>query len=168
MVKWYCYDSIKEQLEAMLTGFYAVIPEAFLCVFDHQDLELMLCGMPCIDVDDWKRNTEFKDGYSSRSVQVRWFWQIVRSFDEEQKARLLQFCTGTSRVPIGGFKSLQSNNGKVVKFCIQRKTDIKKLPVSHTCFNRIELPAYRSKERLQQVLDIIIRLDLEHMGFNIQ
>lgn len=111
IAKWYCYSSIKDQLEALLRGFYAVIPESFLCVFDHQELELMLCGMPVIDVDDWRRNTEFKDGYSHRSKQVRWFWEIVGSFDEEQKARLLQFCTGTSRVPIGGFKSLQSNNG---------------------------------------------------------
>ena len=30
----------------------------------------MLCGMPCIDVDDWVKNTEFKDGYNSRSKQA--------------------------------------------------------------------------------------------------
>eukprot|EP00938_MAST-03A_sp_MAST-3A-sp1_P007158 g7158.t1 len=168
IAKWYCYDSIKDQLEAMLRGFYAVVPESFLCVFDHQELELMLCGMPCIDVDDWKRNTEFKDGYTARSKQVKWFWEVVRTFDEEQKARLLQFCTGTSRVPIGGFRTLQSNNGKIKKFCIQKVKDTKKLPVAHTCFNRIELPTYRSRSRVEEVLNVILKLDLELMGFNIQ
>ena len=37
------------------------------------------------------------------------FLQIVESYDEEQKARLLQFVTGSSRVPLEGFKALQGN-----------------------------------------------------------
>eukprot|EP00939_MAST-03C_sp_MAST-3C-sp1_P001612 g1612.t1 len=168
LAKFYCYSSIKDQIEAMLRGFYAVVPESFLCVFDPQELELMLCGMPVIDVEDWRRNTDYKDGYSYRSKQVRWFWEIIAGFDEDEKARLLQFCTGTSRVPIGGFKSLQSNNGKIRKFCIQKVKNVEKLPVAHTCFNRIELPTYKSKQRLVDVLQVILALDLDSMGFNIE
>ncbi len=38
---------------------------------------------------------------------VKWFWQIVESYSEEMRARLLQFVTGSSRVPLQGFKALQ-------------------------------------------------------------
>ena len=36
-----------------------------------------------------------------------WFWNIVGSYSEEMRARLLQFVTGSSRVPLQGFKALQ-------------------------------------------------------------
>ena len=41
------------------------------------------------------------------SPVVQWFWQIVESYSEELRARLLQFVTGSSRVPLQGFKALQ-------------------------------------------------------------
>ena len=40
-------------------------------------------------------------------LQVVWFWSIVESYSEEMRARLLQFVTGSSRVPLQGFKALQ-------------------------------------------------------------
>ena len=39
--------------------------------------------------------------------QVAWFWRVVESYSEEMRARLLQFVTGSSRVPLQGFKALQ-------------------------------------------------------------
>jgi hypothetical protein len=51
-------ERVKEQIKALLVGFYDVIPEALLSVFDFQELELLLCGLPEIDIEDWKRNTE--------------------------------------------------------------------------------------------------------------
>ena len=40
---------------------------------------------------------------------VRWFWKLVRSLKEEEKALLLKFSTGSPCVPAGGFASLQVN-----------------------------------------------------------
>jgi hypothetical protein len=51
-------DRVKEQVKALLTGFYDVIPEALLSVFDFQELELLLCGLPEIDIQDRRHNTE--------------------------------------------------------------------------------------------------------------
>lgn len=68
-------DRVKEQVKALLLGFYDVIPEvlleltslrsllaassqALLSLFDFQELELLLCGLPEIDIQDWKRHTE--------------------------------------------------------------------------------------------------------------
>ena len=37
---------------------------------------------------------------------ARFNFQAVRSFDNEQRTRLLQFVTGTCRLPVGGFAEL--------------------------------------------------------------
>ncbi|PAV93602.1 hypothetical protein WR25_10254 [Diploscapter pachys] len=55
----------------------------------------------------------------SRSKQVTWFWEWVRSLDQEKRARLLQFVTGTCRVPVGGFSELMDSNGRRQPFCIK-------------------------------------------------
>lgn len=95
----------------------------------------MISGLPEIDVDDWKNNTEYHN-YSASSPQIQWFWRAVRSFDKEERAKLLQFVTGTSKVPLNGFKELEGMNG-FSKFNIHRDYGNKdRLPSSHTCFNR--------------------------------
>jgi len=38
---------------------------------------------------------------------VRYFWEIVHEFTDEQKKQLLQFATGSDRVPIGGLSKLK-------------------------------------------------------------
>jgi len=68
----------------------------------------MIGGLGKIDIDDWKRNTRLKHCSAETNV-VRWFWRVVDEYDEEHRARLLQFVTGSSRVPLQGFKSLQGN-----------------------------------------------------------
>jgi E3 ubiquitin-protein ligase HUWE1 len=39
------------------------------------------------------------------------FWRALRSFDKEDKAKFLQFVTGTSKVPLQGFAHLEGMNG---------------------------------------------------------
>ena len=68
--------------------------------------QLMIGGLGKIDLDDWKKHTRLKHcGWDSNIV--RWFWRAVDGFDDEMRARLLQFVTGSSRVPLQGFKALQ-------------------------------------------------------------
>ncbi len=74
-------------------------------IFNERELELLLCGISKIDILDWERNTIYKH-YTENAKQIQWFWQFVREITDEQRARLLQFVTGTCRVPIGGFSEL--------------------------------------------------------------
>ena len=37
---------------------------------------------------------------------MKWFWAVVSSFTQEELARLLQFTTGSSQLPPGGFNTL--------------------------------------------------------------
>lgn len=112
------------------------MPAELISIFNEQELELLISGLPDIDVDDWKNNTEYHN-YSASSSQIQWFWRAVRSFDKEERAKLLQFVTGTSKVPLNGFGQLEGMNG-FSRFNIHRDYGNKdRLPSSHTCFNRM-------------------------------
>jgi E3 ubiquitin-protein ligase HUWE1 len=112
-----------------------------ISIFNEQELELLISGLPDIDIDDWKANTEYHN-YNPSSPQIQWFWRAVRSFDKEELAKLLQFVTGTSKVPLNGFKELEGMNG-VNRFNIHRDYGNKdRLPSTHTCFNRTFISTY--------------------------
>lgn len=132
-------SSVQQQMEHFLKGFHEIIPAELIAIFNEQELELLISGLPDIDVDDWKANTEYQN-YTAASQQIQWFWRAVRSFDKEERAKLLQFVTGTSKVPLNGFKELEGMNG-ISRFNIHRDYgDTKRLPSSHTCFNRESCP----------------------------
>ena len=61
--------SIRQQLHAFLEGFYDIIPKSLVSIFTEQELELLISGLPTIDVDDLKMNTEYHK-YQSSSLQV--------------------------------------------------------------------------------------------------
>ncbi|GFG36145.1 hypothetical protein Cfor_02401 [Coptotermes formosanus] len=154
MTEWRMTRGIEEQTKAFLDGFNEVVPLEWLKYFDERELELMLCGMQEIDVDDWQRNSIYRH-YTRNSKQVAWFWQFVRSMDSEKRARLLQFVTGTCRVPVGGFAELMGSNGPQ-RFCIEKVGKDTWLPRSHTCFNRLDLPPYKSYDQMVEKLNYAI------------
>ncbi len=71
-------------------------------MFNSDEMELILNGQPFIDVYDWKVNSTYKD-YNENSNVIRNFWYVLNSLGQEELSKFLQFCTGSSRVPIGGF-----------------------------------------------------------------
>lgn len=126
---------IEAQFLALQKGFSELIPQHLLKPFDHKELEvqqdqtlahnrcimrflrfivcvllqLIIGGLGKIDLADWKTNTRLKHCTSESNV-VRWFWQAVEAFSEERRGRLLQFVTGSTRVPLQGFKALQGGS----------------------------------------------------------
>ncbi|CAL1707508.1 unnamed protein product [Somion occarium] len=158
------YSSIKEQIESLLTGFYEIIPKDLIQIFDEKELELLISGTPDIDVDEWRAATEY-NGYTSSDPVIVWLWRALKSFNREERAKVLSFATGTSRVPLGGFVELQGVQG-TQKFSIHRAYgDTDRLPQAHTCFNQIDLPQYSSYEMLRQQLLLAINEGGEGFGF---
>ncbi|XP_065064994.1 E3 ubiquitin-protein ligase Itchy-like [Rhopilema esculentum] len=154
MVQWRFSRGVEEPLTSFFNGFNEVLPMHWLQYFDERELELILCGMQEYDIDDWQRNTVYRN-YTKTSKQVIWFWQAVKSYDNEKRTRLLQFVTGTCRLPVGGFQDLMGSNGPQ-KFCIEKVGKETWLPRSHTCFNRLDLPPYKSYEQLHEKLTFAI------------
>lgn len=81
--------SIREQIDAFKKGFDEVIPSSLVRIFSAPELQLLLNGLPDINVEDWRANTELHQLQQSDAV-VSWFWRAVRSFDQEERAKLLQ------------------------------------------------------------------------------
>ncbi|XP_028931030.1 NEDD4-like E3 ubiquitin-protein ligase WWP2 isoform X1 [Ornithorhynchus anatinus] len=150
LTDWRFTRGVEEQTKAFLDGFNEVAPLEWLRYFDEKELELMLCGMQEIDMNDWQKNTIYRH-YTKNSKQIQWFWQVIKEMDNEKRIRLLQFVTGTCRLPVGGFAELIGSNGPQ-KFCIDKVGKETWLPRSHTCFNRLDLPPYKSYEQLKEKL----------------
>ncbi|KAM3617158.1 uncharacterized protein V6R79_003016 [Siganus canaliculatus] len=150
VAEWRLSRGVEEQTQAFFEGFNEVLPQQYLQYFDAKELEVMLCGMQEIDLADWQRNTIYRH-YARSSKQIIWFWQFIKEMDNEKRMRLLQFVTGTCRLPVGGFTDLMGSNGPQ-KFCIEKVGKENWLPRSHTCFNRLDLPPYKSYEQLKEKL----------------
>lgn len=154
---------IRAQIDAFIQGFYELIPQEFISVFNDHDLELLICGLPDIDISDLKANTEYH-GIADTADIIQWFWTTVQSFSREEKALFIQFVTGTSKVPIGGFRALQGMSG-IQKFQIHRGSGMDRLPTTHTCFNQLDLPDYSSPESLADKLRLAISEGATGFGF---
>ncbi|CEG66243.1 Putative E3 ubiquitin-protein ligase [Rhizopus microsporus] len=160
VTEWRISKRVEEQFKAFKEGFNQLIPQDLINVFDERELELLIGGIAEIDVDDWKKHTDYR-GYTEQDDVIQWFWKCIRSWDSEKKSRLLQFTTGTSRIPVNGFKDLQGSDGPR-RFTIEKAGEITQLPKAHTCFNRIDMPPYKSYEALVAKLTMAVE---ETVGF---
>lgn len=138
--------SIEKQFRAFRRGFLLVTEDSPLeLLFGPEEVELLVCGSKHFDFNALEESTEYDGGYTANTTIIRHFWELVHDFSLEQKRKLLQFATGSDRVPVGGLSKL--------KLVIARHgTDSERLPTAHTCFNVLLLPEYSSKEKLEDRL----------------
>jgi E3 ubiquitin-protein ligase HUWE1 len=140
-----------------------MIPSELVSIFDAQELELLISGLPDIDLDDLRAHTDYH-GFKQSDPVITWFWNALKSFDKEEIALFLQFVTGTSKVPLEGFGALQGSEG-VRPFNIHKAFGSHLLPAAHTCFNQLDLPEYTSEEMLREKLLIAVKEGSEGFGF---
>jgi hypothetical protein len=181
MVEYCISKRVKDQFDAFMSGFNELIPQDLITVFDERELELLIGGTSEIDVyvflslclilirvlrfyqrDDWAKFTNYR-GYEVNDEVVQWFWKCLRSWPPERKSRLLQFATGTTRIPVSGFKDLQGSDG-LQRFTVEKAGDPNQLPKNHTCFNRIDLPPYKDYASLEHKLTLAVEcVSLSHV-----
>lgn len=114
-------------------------------LFRPEEIELLVCGSRQFDFDELELATQYDGGYTSGSRVIKDFWTVVHSLTMDDKRKLLQFTTGSDRVPLGGLSRL--------KLVIARNgPDSDRLPTAHTCFNVLLLPEYASEEKLRDRL----------------
>eukprot|EP00945_MAST-04E_sp_MAST-4E-sp1_P000956 g956.t1 len=134
---WRLHGSIEQQVHNLCLGFNDVIPLEAIRTFTPTELELLLNGKAEIDTDEVKSSTKYTGGYTSDSPGVLAFWRVFDNLSMEDRAKLLMFTTGTTKVPLDGFDPL---------FTITKGTEKDALPRSHTCFNQLVFPPYESDE----------------------
>ncbi|GKB28152.1 E3 ubiquitin protein ligase UPL1-like protein isoform X1 [Tanacetum coccineum] len=72
-------------------------------------LELLISGLPEINLNDLQANTEYS-GYTAASNAVTWFWEVVKAFNKEDRAS----STGRFQV-IASFNQLDLSEYKSVE-----------------------------------------------------
>ena len=84
---------------------------------------------------------------------------MVRAWSPERRAQLLQWTTGHARVPVQGFSHLMGRDGVLRKFTLTSlELSQAVYPRAHTCFNRIDVPLYRTKEELVSGFEFVLEL----------
>ncbi|KAH9948904.1 HECT-domain-containing protein [Amylocystis lapponica] len=139
---------IKLQSDAFFDGLSDLIDPKWLRMFNQQELQILLGGVNSpIDLEDLRKHTNYGGLYDDHEPTIQVFWDVVNSFDQEQRRALLRFATSCSRPPLLGFKELVPN------FAIRDAgMDENRLPTASTCVNLLKLPRYRSAEVLRTKL----------------
>uniref|UniRef100_A0A3Q2DD05 HECT-type E3 ubiquitin transferase n=1 Tax=Cyprinodon variegatus TaxID=28743 RepID=A0A3Q2DD05_CYPVA len=140
--------SIYKQFAAFYHGFHSVCASDALMLLRPEEVEMLVCGSPELDMSALQKAAQY-EGYGKMDATVRCFWDVVLSFPLELQKKLLHFATGSDRVPVGGMADL---NFKISKIDVPADW----LPISHTCFNQICLPPYRTRKELKHKLTIAI------------
>ncbi|XP_017081206.1 ubiquitin-protein ligase E3A [Drosophila eugracilis] len=138
--------NIQQQFNAFRKGFEMVTDESPLkLLFRPEEIEMLVCGSREFDFVELEHSTEYEGGYTEETQIIQDFWSIVHAMPNESKRKLLEFTTGSARVPVGGLKCLRL-------LITRHGPDSDRLPTSHTCFNVLLLPEYSSREKLEERL----------------
>ena len=161
--------TIREQINAVRQGLGVFLDDALMTKLRAcctvAEFQLLLCGAPEIDVDDWQASTKYRGGYSAGSDQVKWFWAEVRGMTPAERGQLLFFCTGSARAPATGFANLMGYHGQQQCFSIERDDrGAERPPTAATCFNMLKLPPYASAPTLAAKLRLTFWAEGFHEG----
>ncbi|KAI9995222.1 hypothetical protein PInf_012272 [Phytophthora infestans] len=140
-----------DQAQAIFRGLAKVVPAKLLACFSGAELELMVCGSPEVDVNLLEKCTEYSS-CSPTDDHIIWFWRALRDFSHEERSAFLRFVWGRSRLPASADEFPQ--RFKLQSFNMERagRSVDAYMPVAHTCFFSIEIPAYSSENVLREKL----------------
>ena len=161
-----------EGMKEFRFGFYSVLSEDWVVdFFRPRELAVVVGsdGNSALDTKDWKDNTNYANGYTAESEQVKWFWALINSLSDDEKRLALLFATGLSAAPFGGFANLKTLGGDLLAFSIMRLPiqygDDGPLPTAATCLNLFRLPEYPTRDILNEKVLIAIRLGSQGFAF---
>ena len=141
---WYFNKSIEEYFTSFERGFYKVFDKKLTKILTPEELELIICGTQFLDFYELQKACKYEE-FEKNSETIKFFWEILFDFNEEEKKKFLSFVTGCDRAPIDGLGSLTitvTNGG----------SDLNQLPTAHTCFNNLILPDYKDKQKMKKSL----------------
>ena len=128
------------QVAAIKRGLEDVVPINLLQLFSWQQLEILVAGTPAFDINLWKSKTD-SEQISSKVAQL--FWKVMENFTPREQSGFVRFAWGRSRLPPERQWTTRMR---------LTNADRAPLPVSHTCFFSVELPAYETEAEMRRGL----------------
>ena len=172
LADWRLSSSITPQVQAMARGLSKVLPEELRqemhSLLTPVEIAQLLSGLGGkLSVEDWEQHASYTHGLTKNSEVVIWFWRVVKGWAVSEEAllsQLLQFVTGSARVPVGGFSELVGFNGAKHAFTLAGANHLSKqaLPVAHTCICTLDMPSYEDFETCRHKMTQMLRLGRAH------
>lgn len=141
----YVCGKVRKELAQVLAGFHDIVPKDVLarCDIGFADLGMLLSGVPSLDVEEWREHTIINANHIEKDAAQRtisWLWKVLSDLVHDDRALVLAFATGCSRLPAVGFAGLDPN---FTVYLVGTNSD-QRLPTSHTCANSLAIPLYTS------------------------
>jgi len=143
-----CFTAV----EAFREGLLWVVPESAISILTWDELEYLVCGSKCIDVDRLKKNTEYDDDVSPNDKHIINFWEILDCFSEKEKSSFLRFVWARPTLPPNGIDFPQKLKIQSAVGDDPSSSPDSYLPKAHTCFFSINLPRYSTKDVMKERL----------------
>lgn len=146
-------EAIARQVTAFRNGFCSVVDGNALSLFLPEEIQLLLCGseQETLDIDVLKSVTSYVGWETAQAAleldAVKWFWEFMWQSCFKQQKQVLQFITGSDRVPATGLQNFQLKISR-----LKSGEDSEHLPIAHTCFNELAIYEYSSREKLHKKL----------------
>lgn len=159
LIRFLLKTQVRWTMGNFVHGFHSVIPQHCIRMLSPFLMEGMLAGNSEVsddDIGDLKSTVVVTnhDNQDDQGLLLTYFFDTILGFDQDHRKKLLQFWCGTTRVPAAGFSGLHPP----MTIAILAKAQGDKLPQTHVCFNRIDLPYYESAEVLKTKLTIAVEL----------
>jgi len=88
-------DEVSEELAAFIRGFSLIIPTEFLRLFSVEELQALIGGVRTINVQDMQKFASYT-GFDKDCEQMKWFWEILSGFSQEELGAFWFFTSGSS------------------------------------------------------------------------
>ena len=150
------------QIMSIIKGINKIIPLSVLQYYTWEEMERLVCGKKIVDIELLEKNTIISPELEKKDYLVKWVWEIVKEFNEEERIQFVKFCYAQERLPY----TQEEYDQKQIQFSIKFNPQFKKngLPRADTCFFFLILPDYTSKEIMKKMISIAIKMD--NVGMN--
>lgn len=127
-------------------------------VLTYKELERLICGVKTVDLELLRANTKLSPDLNENSDKVKWLWEILNEFSDEEKIKFVKFCWAQERLPSTHEEFQKLQVGFMIKSYMDKtKKDL--FPKADTCFFSIELPEYSCKDIMKKKILQAINLD---------
>ncbi|KAL4918265.1 hypothetical protein BDW62DRAFT_66213 [Aspergillus aurantiobrunneus] len=141
--------AVTRQFEPFRRGFFSVCGGNALSLFRPEEIELLVRGSDePLDVRSLRAVATYLNWSTPKPESVpvvQWFWEYFERTKPEAQRKILSFITSTDRIPAMGATSLN-----IQLMCLG--DDSSRFPIAHTCFNRLGLYRYETREKLERLL----------------
>lgn len=122
----YRLQEFDDACEAIEEGLTQLIPSRALKLLNWDQLELLVCGNPTVDLEILKSKTEYHNWPGGANhPTVKMFWKVLESFSDVYRSLFIRFVWGRSRLPP---LKIWKRTFKLVR----KEGSLDNLPVAHT------------------------------------